>query len=106
MGTTAEDLAFEKSQAEQEAWGLHEETYQIYRDAFEVALTDSLVQAARSRSHEIYIEFRTELQSAKEAVEEAAGLVAAGGIGSFDPLLVSWLRAYSATEWYHSELGA
>jgi hypothetical protein len=79
--------------------------YQIYQEAFQVALSDSLVSAARSRSHEIFMSFRLELQLAKEAVEEGHRLLLAGGVGSFDALLVSWFRAYRAIEWYESELG-
>lgn len=79
--------------------------YQIYQEAFQVALSDSLVSAARSRSHEIRITFRTELQSAKEAVEEAARLRDASGVGWFDPLFVSWLRAFRGIEWYQAQLG-
>lgn len=78
--------------------------YELYQDYFQVTLSDSLVAAARSRSHESYIGFRTELQSAKESVEEAHRCIVGGGAGSFDPLLVSWFRAYRAVEWYESEL--
>lgn len=82
-----------------------EEAYRIYQAAFADALTVSLVQAARSRSHEIYIKFRTELDRAKDAVEEGARLRRTHGVGWFDPLLVSWLRAYRAIEWYQAQLG-
>jgi hypothetical protein len=80
----------------------HEEAYRIYQAAFQDALTVSLVQAPRSRSHEIYIEWRGELDRAKEAVESAARLQRRPGVGWFDPLLVAWLRAYRAIEWYQT----
>lgn len=83
-----------------------EEAYRIYQAAFEDALTDSLVGAACSRSHEILVTpFMTELLSAKRGVEEAARLRRTTGVGWFDPLLVSWLRAYRAIEWYQTQLG-
>jgi hypothetical protein len=78
--------------------------YQIYQEAFQVALSDSLVSAARSCSHEIHVRLFSELLSAKQAVEEAARIEAGPRVGRFDPLLLSWFRAYRAIEWYESEL--
>jgi hypothetical protein len=61
--------------------------YLFYQEAFQVALGDSLVSAARARSHEILMSFRMELQSARDSANEAGRRIAAGGSGSFDPLL-------------------
>ncbi|HEY2476809.1 MAG TPA: hypothetical protein VGI19_18655 [Candidatus Cybelea sp.] len=108
MGETPEDLAFERRQtemAEMDAWVRGEQEYAIYQDAFHVALSDSLVQAARTRSHQIYTTVYTELLSARNCVNEAVRLMTGSGVGYFDPLLVAWLRAYRATEWYEAQLG-
>jgi hypothetical protein len=80
--------------------------YLFYQEAFQVALGDSLVSAARARSHEILMSFRMELQSVRDSANEAARRIAAGGVGSSDPLLDSWFRAYRAVDGYESELSA
>lgn len=109
MGTTLQDIAYDDWQAEQaqlEDERRPAEEYEIYQTAFKVALSDSLVGAAQACDHRIRTEFFTALHAAKESIEEAARRVKDGGVGSFDMLLVSFVRGYRAIEWYHTQLSA
>jgi len=80
--------------------------YLTYQEAFKVTLSDSPVSAARSRSHEIFVLFCCQIHNAKTTLEEAHRQMLAGGGGSIDSLLVAWIRAYRAVEWYESELSS
>jgi hypothetical protein len=107
MGMTASDAAYgswreEEQQREEERQ--REEDYRTYQNAFKLALTDSPVLAVSARHHKIAILFRTEVDFAKSAVEEAARLLRGPRVGSSNCLVASWVRAYRAVEWYHYEL--
>lgn len=79
--------------------------YELYRAAFDVERTRSLVDAVERQHHSIATDFHTELGFAKTALDEAVNAVSTTRTRWMNPTLLAWLRAYRAIDWYRNELG-
>ena len=96
------NIDYEEWQAQEDALT---DYYEIFRDSFVTELADSPQSAVRKRHHEIILDFRTELDFAKTAFEDAERARGTTGTGWMSLLLAAYFSAYRAVEWYQSELG-